>query len=110
MTLGTTPSLMRAVAEAVADCESEEIAGANGRAVLRTRLGWTTDREARADVLSHFAAVAQAVFQSFVASDDTVAGVQDALSESETWNAASHATPFGVLFEHTVSETPLVDF
>jgi hypothetical protein len=100
-------NLMRAVAGAVGESESEELAVENAVAVLRSKLGWSLDSEARAEVLSRFASVGQAVFQS---ADEPVKSVQDALAEFETWYADNHQTPFWVLFEHFIPETPRVDF
>ena len=53
-------NLMRAIAEAISPVESPEIAVAATNAVLRHRLGWADDSEARAEVLSHFAPIALA--------------------------------------------------
>jgi hypothetical protein len=104
-------NLMRAVADAVAAAESEEIAVANALAVLREKLGWSTDTEATTEVLSRFAPVAQAAFRSSSPSEDEpVADVPDALAQFEAWYADSHRTPFWALFEHYVAEAPLVDF
>jgi len=103
-------NLMRAVAEAVVECDSEEIAVAAALAVVRSRLGWNSDSEARTQVLSRFAAVAQAMFDYVAAPEDASASVYDALSRFETWYAEHHQTPFWALFEHYVAETPLVDF
>jgi hypothetical protein len=104
-------NLMRAVADAVAESESEEIAVANALAVLRSKLGWSSDSEARTEVLSRFASVCQAVFCNLAASEDApTTTVQNALAEFETWYAGSRKSPFWVLFEQYIPETPLVDF
>jgi hypothetical protein len=104
-------NLMNAVAAAVAEAESEEIAVANALAVLRGKLGWSSDNEARAEVMSRFAPVAQAVFRSFAPSQQApVSTLSDSLAEFEDWYASSHPTPFWVLFEQYIPETPRVDF
>lgn len=105
-------NLMRAVADAIASAESEEIAVAAGLAVVRARLGWSSDSEARAEVLSRFAPVAQAAFASLAPPEAEAeeADVAKALAEFESWYAAAHESPFWVLFEHYMPETPLVDF
>jgi hypothetical protein len=104
-------NLMRAVADAAAKAESQEVAVASALAALRGKLGWSADSEARSEVLSRFASVGQAVFRNFVPSEDApVTSVQNALAEFETWYAGSHQTPFWVLFEHYIPETPRVDF
>jgi hypothetical protein len=105
-------NLMRAVAEAVAAAEDAETAVASSLALVRARLDWSSDSEARDAVLSRFAPVAQAVFASLAPAEEEAPppDVAAALAEFETWYAASHATPFWALFEHYVAETPVVDF
>jgi len=104
-------NLMRAVADAIADSESEEIAVANALAVLRGKLGWSSDSEARTEALSRFASVGQAVFRDLAAPEASpTTSVQNALTEFETWYAGSRHSPFWALFEHYIAETPLVDF
>jgi hypothetical protein len=36
--------------------------------------------------------------------------IGDALARFEAWYAATHSGPFWALFEHYVTETPVVDF
>jgi len=106
-------NLMRAVADAVASSESEEIAVAAATAVLRAKLSWLSDSEARAAVLSRFVPVAQAMFASLAPADDEdTAGLEviAALAEFERWYAESHPGPFWILFENYMPETPVVDF
>jgi hypothetical protein len=104
-------NLMRAVADAITESESEEIAVANALAVLRSKLGWSSDSEARTQVLSRFASVGQAVFCDLAASEASpTTTVQNALAEFETWYAGSRQSPFWILFENYIAETPLVDF
>jgi hypothetical protein len=104
-------NLMRAIANAIAESENEEIAVASASAVLRNKLGWSTDSEARVQVLSNFASVSQAVYRNFAPAEDAPSiSVETALAEFESWYAGGHSAPFWVLFEHYVPETPLVDF
>ena len=105
-------NLMRAIADAAARPENEEIAVANALAVLREQLGWHGDSEARSQVLSHFAPVACAVAGSVLAGegDGPEPDVATALAEFETWYAKNHPGPFWVLFEQHLPETPVVDF
>ena len=105
-------NLMRAVAEAVAAAESEEIAVAGSLALLRSRLGWSSDSDARSEVLSRFSPVAGAVFACLAPPDEETPApdVTGVLGEFEAWYAATRATPFWALFEQYVSETPVVDF
>jgi hypothetical protein len=106
-------NLMKEVSGVVAGAESEEIAVAGATAVLRTKLGWTSDSEARVAVVSSFAPVAQAMFASLapVESDDEERpDVIKRLAEFEAWYEATHPNPFWVLFENYMPETPVVDF
>src|SRR2546423_1221665 len=57
-------NLMRAVAEVVATGEGEEIAVAAATAMLRAKVGWTDDSEARDLVVSRFTPVAVAMYSS----------------------------------------------
>ncbi len=106
-------NFMRAIADAVAAAESEEIAVAAATAVMRAKLGWSSDSDARVEVLSHFVPVLQQVFASLApAAEDgaPLPDVLDALNEFETWYRETHPNPFWMLFENQMPETPLVDF
>jgi len=105
-------NLMRAVAEAVAVAEDEEIAVAAGNGILRTKLGWDSDSEARSETLSHFAPVSKEMFAVLGPADDEAPppDVLAALRAFEDWYLQTHPQPFWVLFEHYMPETPLVDF
>jgi hypothetical protein len=105
--------LMKEVAGVITQAESEEIAIAGATVVLRAKLGWVNDSEARSEVLSRFALVAQAMFASLVPSADDneeKPDVIEALDEFEAWYAATHPNPFWILFENYMPETPVVDF
>ena len=105
-------NFMRALADATAAAESEEIAVANALAVVRTKLGWSSDSEARAAVLSRLAPVAQAMFTrlSPPEKDEPPPDIAKALANFEKWYGETHEQPFWVLFEHYMPETPRVDF
>jgi hypothetical protein len=115
-------NFMKAIAEGVAGADSEEIAVANALAVLRAKFGWSSDSEARQAVLSHFAPVAQAAFMSLALKEAEApdAGVQEidvqgidvlgTLKDFESWYVQTHGSPFWILFEHYIPETPVVDF
>jgi hypothetical protein len=105
--------LMKEVAGVITQAESEEIAIAGATVVLRAKLGWVNDSEARSEVLSRFAPVAQAMFASIVPSADDneeKPDVIETLREFEAWYAATHPNPFWILFENYMPETPVVDF
>jgi hypothetical protein len=106
-------NLMRAIADVVAGAKSEEIAVASATAVLRAKLGWSSDSEARDTVLSRFVPVAQAMFVSLAPFEDEDApepDVIEALAEFERWYRETHPNPFWKLFETYMPETPVVDF
>jgi hypothetical protein len=117
-------NLIRAIAEVVAGAEGEEIAVAAATAVLRTKLGWSEDSEARDLVISRFVPVAQAMYASLspeppvteapekpvLAQDKPPPNVIDELASFESWYVETHPKPFWVLFEHYMPETPVVDF
>jgi hypothetical protein len=105
-------NFMRALADATAAAESEEIAVANALAVVRTKLGWSSDSEARTAVLSRLAPVAQAMFTRLTPpeKDKPAPDIGKALADFETWYGETHEQPFWVLFEHYIPETPRVDF
>lgn len=106
-------NFMRAIDATVAAAEDAPAAVAEAAAALRARLGWAGDSEAREAVVTRFAPVAEALFHAHdpgevgTARDDDV---RQALAAFETWYAETHATPFWVLFEQPMPETPLVDF
>jgi hypothetical protein len=106
-------NLMKEVSGVIASAESEEIAVAVATAVLRAKLGWASDSEARMAVVSNFAPVAQAMFASLAPAESEDEPRPDALktlAEFEAWYAETHPNPFWVLFENYMPETPVVDF
>ncbi|MDB5617160.1 hypothetical protein [Tardiphaga sp.] len=114
-------NLINEVSGAVASAESEEIAVAVGSAVLRAKLGWVSDSEARIAVVSAFAPVAQAMFGSLAPAESAdklksepksglKPDVMAALAQFEAWYLETHPGAFWVLFENYIPETPVVDF
>jgi hypothetical protein len=107
-------NLIRGVADVIAHAESEEIAVANATAMLRAKLGWVSDSEARVAVASRFAPVAQAMFTSLTPPDDDETekrpDVIEVLTEFEAWYEKTHPNSFWMLFENYTPETPVVDF
>ena len=106
-------NLVNEVSGAVASAESEEIAVTVAGAVLRARLGWVEDSDARIAVTSAFAPVAQAMFASLApaeSADEPAPDVLAALAAFEAWYLATHPGPFWLLFENHIPETPVVDF
>jgi hypothetical protein len=105
-------NLMRAIGEAIATAETEEAAVAGARATLRARLGWSSDSEARIEVLTRFADVAKAMFAQLAPeeAEQEPADTAKVLTDFEAWYAATHPVSFWVLFENVMPETPVVDF
>jgi hypothetical protein len=103
-------NLMKPIAEAVARAESEEMAVGGSQAILRARLGWSGDSEARSAVLTEFAKVAQALFANLHQGEDQTPAEVLALKEFEAWYEATYRKPFWDLFDQPMPETPLVDF
>ncbi|MGE5202476.1 MAG: hypothetical protein ACM3O6_10470 [Acidobacteriota bacterium] len=101
-------NLIRSLSETIAAAADEKTAVANALAVLRDKLGWVGDSEARAATAQRFAAVVEAMV---AAKEGTIpADVPAALAAFETWYADAHGSPFWVLFDHYMPETPRVDF
>jgi hypothetical protein len=103
---------MRAVAGVIAGADTGQIAVANAQAVLREKLGWSSESEARTDVLTQFTSVVAAAFASLASpeAESEDADVERTLAEFERWYAATHPQPFWALFETFMPETPRVDF
>lgn len=118
-------NLMQAIGEAVRETAEdsqgepgqagEEMAIARALAMLRTRLGWTSDSESRSAVLMRFAPFAATFYRATkppgeAAPAGAEAGIADALAAFESWYEEAHRIPFWSLFENSMPETPLVDF
>ena len=109
-------NLMAAVVDGIAGSETEEKAVARGQAVLRRRLGWDSDSEARAEIVRRFAPVCSACFLAEAEAPET--GGEDAsppdpaeeLAAFEAWFRQARGGSFWALFEVEIPETPLVDF
>lgn len=105
-------NFMRAVADGVGSAQSQEIAVANALTVMRNALNWSSDSAARQATLSDFAPVAAAVFinQAPNESEPPDADVLAALAQFESQYVERHGSPFWILFENYIPETPVVDF
>jgi hypothetical protein len=102
-------NLMQAIAEAMASAESEEIAVASAFATLRTRLGWNSDSEARSEVIARFGPVALAIFRA-PDEQEPANDIPETLAAFERWYAETRGSPFWLLFERQMQDTPRVDF
>lgn len=101
-------NLMQVIADTIDPAESEDIAVASAFAALRTRLGWNADSEARLEVISHFAPVAQATYRD--SNGNQSAGIHAALADFERWYSDARGSSFWTLFEQQIPDTPVVDF
>lgn len=96
--------LMAALCASIAGVEDAEMAAAASQALLRARLAWDTDSDARAEVLSRFTAVAVALFDAERADPNV------ALAAFEDWYQSTRQSSFWYLFEHYMPDTPRIDF
>ncbi|UXN57162.1 hypothetical protein [Phyllobacterium zundukense] len=115
-------NLMRSVAEAAkpqmgddsdpAERSGEEIAVACALALLRTRLGWSSESEARDAILTHFAPVVIALHRASGGAEmpGETSGIDDALERFEAWYEEAHGVSFWMLFDNPMPDTPRVDF
>jgi len=106
-------NVMKEISAVIAGAKSEEIAVAAATAVLRAKLGWVNDSDARTEVVSSFAPVAQAIFANLAPSEGDAEAKPDvikSLAEFEAWYQQTHPHPFWFLFENYMPETPVVDF
>lgn len=108
--------LMGALAATLAEIADDAMAGAAGQALLRARLGWSSDSEARDEVLARFAPVAVALHRAGHNGPDAEAPAEAppdpaaALAAFEDWYLTTRQSAFWYLFEHYMPETPRVDF
>ena len=105
-------NLMRAVAQGMRGAEDQESALAGAMAVFRSKLGWSHEEgDAKSKVCGQFASVAQTLFETLTAAEEfPTRDVAAALADFEAWYASTHATPFWILFEQHMPDTPSVDF
>ena len=117
-------NLMREVAEAakprvddnsdLAEQTGEEIAVARALALIRVRLGWSSDSETQDAMLARFAPVVIALHRASVGEDqnmpDETPAIDEALGRFEAWYEEVHGVSFWMLFENPMQDTPRVDF
>jgi len=106
-------NLLRPIAEAVARAESEEMAVAGSQAILRAKLGWSNDSEARSTILTRFATVVKGMFVPLHPRPEEEAEPIDILAllgAFEAWYEEAHRASFWSLFDQPMQETPVVDF
>jgi hypothetical protein len=104
-------NLMKPIADAAARAESEEMVVGGSQAILRAKLGWSSDSEARSATLTEFAKVARALFANLhPVEGQPPADALALLKDFESWYEATHRTSFWDLFDQPMPETPLVDF
>jgi len=104
-------NFMRALTSGIQPAESEQVAVANGCAVVRAELGWENDSETRTETLTKLVPVIQTTFAWLTAAtgDRSADQIVQALSDFEAWYGARFEQPFWMLFERHVEELPLVE-
>ncbi|MEZ5831797.1 MAG: hypothetical protein R3D05_11505 [Dongiaceae bacterium] len=104
-------NLLRPIVEAVGRAESEEMAVASGLALLRAKLGWSSDSEARTAILDSFTPLIRGIFADQNPEPETPpADLPALLAEFERWYEETHRKSFWDLLDQPMPETPLVDF
>lgn len=104
-------NLLRPIAEAVARAESEEMAVAGSQAILRAKLGWSNDSEARSAILTRFATVVKGMFATLHPEPEGESiDIRVLLGAFEAWYEEAHRVSFWNLFDQPMQETPVVDF
>jgi hypothetical protein len=117
-------NLMRSIAEAAMpqvedssdapERSGEEIAVARALALLRIRLGWSSDSEMQDATLARFTPVAIALCRASIGEDqngpDATPDIGEALGRFEDWYEKAYGVSFWTLFENPMPDTPRVDF
>lgn len=103
--------LLQTMTAAVTGSESQELAIAGCLAILRAKLGWSSDTETRSATLARFASVPKAIFANLHPEVESAEPeVIAAMAAFESWYEEANPTPFWDLFDQAMPETPLVDF
>jgi hypothetical protein len=105
-------NFVRAVASGIKGSENVELAIAGAVSILQSQLGWPDGHtDAQSMICNRFTPVAETIFASMQPSEQPCKDeVTAALAAFESWYSSTHSTPFWVLFEHPMTETPRVDF
>lgn len=105
-------NVMRSLFDTVSSGQERDAAVARAVVMLRDRLGWREDSDARQEVLVEYEKVAQTAFDAVHPPEDNALepDIGEALAVFEAWYAEARGKPFWVLFEHYMPETQLVDF
>jgi hypothetical protein len=117
-------NLMRSIAETVTakaddnggsvERSGEEIAVARALALLRVKLGWSSDSEMRDATLAKFTPVAVALYRASIGeyqnTPEPAPDIGEILSHFEDWHEGAYGVSFWMLFENPIPDTPRVDF
>jgi hypothetical protein len=105
-------NVMRSLFDAVSSGQERDAAVARAVDMLRDRLGWRDDSDARQEVLVQYEKVAQTAFDAVHPSEESAVepDIGEVLAGFENWYTEARGKPFWVLFEHYMPETQLVDF
>jgi hypothetical protein len=117
-------NLMRSIAESVSgkvednngaeERTGEEIAVARALALLRVKLGWSSDSEMRNATLAKFTPVAFALYRALSGehqkAPEPPPDIGETLVRFEDWYEEAYGISFWMLFENPIPDTPRVDF
>ncbi|MEK1855533.1 MAG: hypothetical protein AAAC48_27645 [Phyllobacterium sp.] len=117
-------NLMRSIAETVRakvedntgaeERTGEEIAVAGALALLRVKLGWSSDSEMQDATLAKFTPVTVALYRAFSSEHQETPNPSPDISETlirfEDWYEEAYGISFWMLFENPIPDTPRVDF
>lgn len=103
-------NLVTALQETVARADDEDMAAIYGLAFLRHRLGWAEDEGVRAEIGERFAPFCRALHACGRETPDPAADPAAELASFEAWYIERVGTPFWIVFENPMPETPLVDY
>jgi len=103
-------NLVRSLAGAAANAETEEAATAAQRGAIRRELGWGVESDFQRGVLDGLRPVGVLLWQSLRAVEvATPSAMLTALETFEAWFEATHGSAFYALFDQEVLEIPLVE-
>jgi hypothetical protein len=103
-------NLVRSLAGAAANGETEEAAAAAQRGAIRHELGWSVESDFHRGILDGLRPIGVLVWQSLRTDEAaTPAAMLVALETFEAWFEATHGSAFYALFDQEVLEIPLVE-
>lgn len=104
--------LARTMVAAVGACDTEAAALAAGSAAFKRELGWNTETEGRKTILTAWAPVVTAIWQTMGKQpvSEPVASPDAAIAAFENWYETEYGQPFLAAFDVDLPELPVVEF